>query len=996
MATNLTSGTFSGTYKDDFKDSDNYHRILFNSGRALQARELTQMQTIIQKEIERLGRYFFKEGSIITSSLGGLASGSYAPHFIKLDETTNALPTTYENLVGKIVENQLATPIKGRIKKVIPAENSDPATLIVEFVDGGQNNQSVDTNVAKIFEPGERLTVDGTNLDIQSTNTDANPAIGRASMVTVPESTFFAVGHFVFVESQTVIIEKYSDTPNATLGFTISEQIVTTGDSIALYDNAGANPNLTSPGADRYRIRLTLKKKSDVSSETFFPLIEVKKGIPVAIQTGDNTLARLGDIVAQRTYDESGNYVVNNKQQFQLQVQQDSDNDYLIYRVQPGVGYVKGRRVEEPITTNDIRVKKPRDATTDTRSVTGENVAARYSNYFLTTSLKGLIGDVVGYIDNVDSDGKEIKLWNGINIGGPSNANATEIGTAFIKNIDQVGSDFRVHVFDIKMDSSGGTPYNLRDVRSIGYDSDNFANVQVNGTDGSPIGQDENALIFPLPNDRPNSLETISMTVQEIFTDTTDGSGTFSVTTSRAADEFADEDQWILMTDSSGEITTDFTINSGGAGSTNVEITGLHTNSSMKLLSYVNITLNPKVKTLTTGHSESVSVTNNKFTLSKHDIYKFNSVIDSDTNENITYKFRLDGGQRDNFYDFGSGTKRQGYSVPSTVRVNYDYFARSGSGHGYTVNSYQNIEYADIPTYRLKSNPDVVYRMTDVIDLRYDKDTSGGFSKTNGNIFRIPRNRDIITIGTAKYYLPRTDRVYLDTRGVQHAVGVSSTVNKAPELPVGALSLHEIELNPYTINEKDTTVRSTNNRGYKMADIRRLNNRITNLEELATLTLSEVNTNNITVTDEDGLERTKIGLTADGFRDRTFTAFPENIWDVKTAIEPYENALMPRVLKRNVQFTYDSDESFARNGGKGVKKYGNTIWPAFEEEVYINQNLASGPENVNQFSLPRYEGSIELVPDADAYVQIRTVDDGTTTTVVKEGELSVHDIFKEY
>ena len=990
MATNLTSGTFSGTYKDDFKDSDNYHRILFNSGKALQARELTQMQTIIQKEIERLGRFFFKEGSIITSSLGGLASGTYAPFFIKLDETVNALPTVYEALVGSIIQNQLANPIKARIKEVIPAVGSDPATLIVEFVDGGINDQNIDTNIATIFEPGERLTVDNIDLDIQSTNTTANPAIGRASMITVPQSTFFVVGHFVYVEAQTLIIDKYNDTPNATLGFTISEQVITTADSIALYDNAGANPNLTSPGADRYRIRLTLKKKADVGSETFFPLIEVRKGIPVAIQTGDNTLSRLGDIIAQRTYDESGNYVVNNKQQFQLQVQQDSDNDYLIYRVQPGVGYVKGRRVEEPITTNDIRVLKPRDETTDTRTISGENVAARYSNYFLATSLKGLVGDVVGYTQNIDSDGTPISLFSATGNGG------TNLGSAFIKNIDKVGSDFRIHVFDIKMDSSAGTPYNLRDVRSIGYNINNTADVQVNGTDGSPIGQDENSLIFPLPDNRPNSLETISMSVQEIFTDTTDGSGVFATSTSRVADEFVDEDEWILMNDADGQIYTDLNITSGGAGTDAVEISGLPINSAMRLLSYVNISFTPKIKTLTTNFTETVSVTNGKFTLSKHDIFKFKSVVDTTTNEEISYKFRLDGGQRDNFYDFGSGIARQGYNVPASVEVTYDYFARSGSGDGYTVNSYQNIEYADIPTYRFKSNPNVVYRLTDVVDLRYDKDTTGGFSKTNGNIFRIPRNRDIITIGSAKYYLPRMDRVYLDTRGVQHAVGVSSANPKPPELPVGALALHLVELNPYTINEKDTLVRSTNSRGYKMADIHRLGNRITNLEELATLTLSEVNTNNITVTDENGLERTKIGLTADGFRDRTFTAFPENIWDVKTAINPYENTLLPRVLKRNVQFVYDSDESFARNGGVGVKKYGNTIWPAFEEEVYINQDLASGPENVNQFSLPRYEGSIELVPDADPYVEVRTVDDGTTTTVVKEGELSVHDIFKEY
>ena len=65
MATTLTNTTFSTTYKDDFLDSDNYHRILFNSGKALQARELTQIQTFLQNQITRFGNNIFKEGAIV-------------------------------------------------------------------------------------------------------------------------------------------------------------------------------------------------------------------------------------------------------------------------------------------------------------------------------------------------------------------------------------------------------------------------------------------------------------------------------------------------------------------------------------------------------------------------------------------------------------------------------------------------------------------------------------------------------------------------------------------------------------------------------------------------------------------------------------------------------------------------------------------------------------------------------------------------------------------
>ena len=55
MATNLSNVTFQNVYKDDFRDSDNYHKILFNTGVALQARELTQIQTILQNQIQRFG-----------------------------------------------------------------------------------------------------------------------------------------------------------------------------------------------------------------------------------------------------------------------------------------------------------------------------------------------------------------------------------------------------------------------------------------------------------------------------------------------------------------------------------------------------------------------------------------------------------------------------------------------------------------------------------------------------------------------------------------------------------------------------------------------------------------------------------------------------------------------------------------------------------------------------------------------------------------------------
>ena len=67
MTTTYSKTLFADSYKDDFDDQKNFHRVLFNSGKALQARELTQMQTIIQAEIARFGSNIFKDGAAVNS-----------------------------------------------------------------------------------------------------------------------------------------------------------------------------------------------------------------------------------------------------------------------------------------------------------------------------------------------------------------------------------------------------------------------------------------------------------------------------------------------------------------------------------------------------------------------------------------------------------------------------------------------------------------------------------------------------------------------------------------------------------------------------------------------------------------------------------------------------------------------------------------------------------------------------------------------------------------
>ena len=52
-------------YFDDFDNKANYNRVLFRPGFAVQARELTTLQSILQDQIEQHGNHMFKEGAMV-------------------------------------------------------------------------------------------------------------------------------------------------------------------------------------------------------------------------------------------------------------------------------------------------------------------------------------------------------------------------------------------------------------------------------------------------------------------------------------------------------------------------------------------------------------------------------------------------------------------------------------------------------------------------------------------------------------------------------------------------------------------------------------------------------------------------------------------------------------------------------------------------------------------------------------------------------------------
>ena len=181
MATNLTDTTFRSTYKDDFRDSDNFHRVLFNSGKAVQARELTQLQTIINKEIQRFGSNIFKDGGVVEP--GGITVNNKM-EFIKL--APGQLPVNPGSaVVGQTFTVKAPDPaLEVKVIKLVQATGSDPDTLYVEYVSTQAGTSGSDP--VRVGN-GQVLQLGGLEM-----TTAASGAAGRGTEASIAKGVFYS------------------------------------------------------------------------------------------------------------------------------------------------------------------------------------------------------------------------------------------------------------------------------------------------------------------------------------------------------------------------------------------------------------------------------------------------------------------------------------------------------------------------------------------------------------------------------------------------------------------------------------------------------------------------------------------------------------------------------------------------------------------------------------------------------------------------------------
>ena len=371
-------------YFDDFDKDNNFYRVLFRPGYPIQARELTTMQSILQNQMESIGQHFFKEGAMVIPGQVGYDLQVQAiilqQSFLGVD-----VETYRTQLNGQIIEG-ITTGIKAKVLYSIPSTESSRGyvTLYVKYVESGDTTS--DTTL-KTFQPNEQLLAEN-EITFGTTLIEVGSPFGQllpvessavASVAYINSGVYFIRGHFVDIPSSYLILDQYTNTPSYRVGLEVSESIVTPEDDPNLNDNAAGTSNYSAPGGHRFRIRTSLVKKAinDTTDKNFIELLRLNNSKVEEFVTS-TAYSELEKSLARRTYEESGDYVIDT---FTITPRENLDDgfnngvyragstsangnlasdDLMSFEISPGRAYVKGYRTEF-LVPEFVDAPKPRD-----------------------------------------------------------------------------------------------------------------------------------------------------------------------------------------------------------------------------------------------------------------------------------------------------------------------------------------------------------------------------------------------------------------------------------------------------------------------------------------------------------------------------------------------------------------------------------------------------------------------------------------------------------
>jgi hypothetical protein len=474
-------------YWDDYESDKNYYRILYKPGYAVQARELTQSQTILQNQISRFGKHIFKEGSIVIPGKYNIETDT---DYVKVKDVDNANNSVAIGRYDKKVVTNPTTGLQAKIELVEDGtESSNNAkTIFVSYLNSATTNNQI-----KVFQAGDVLVANtGETLVVATSVPSGGPPItGKGSRFVIEDGVFFAKDHFISFPRQSVILDRYSQTPTCRIGFFISEEIISFEDDTSLLDPALESSNYAAPGADRLKLdpQLQVLPFTDTTgAPDFVELFSIENGVVTEIyERPQYNIIR--DELAKQKFDESGDYYVNG---LSVRVRENLDtgtnggfsntgnSQLLSIGVEPGVGYVKGYEINK-LVTEYITI----DKSTTFKVVNTQLATATTGSYVSANQVTGSITHDTGALVNLyDKEDRRLsnKLWASGSPTGNSIGTARVFATQYNSGI--LGTpDGTIDIFitDIRMNGTN-TFASVKSLYTSGFGADIVPNQEAGNT----------------------------------------------------------------------------------------------------------------------------------------------------------------------------------------------------------------------------------------------------------------------------------------------------------------------------------------------------------------------------------------------------------------------------------------------------------------------------------------------------------------------------------
>jgi hypothetical protein len=898
-------------YYDDFDSAKGFLRVLFKPGYAVQARELTQLQSILQDQLSRAGDHLFKDGSRIVG--GGITVRNSSYLMVGVGVGTPLFGVTdFEPLVGAILTStNAAETTKAKVVGYLAPDSQTDGNLIliVDFYSG-----------SAFSAPTVNLT---NSPNISYTGTNALPlatetyATGSCKVVSVSEGIFYINGFFVktalqqFTPYQTSTDGQYRDLEFASaegepfallskkIGFSVTNDNVTEQEDSSLRDPAIGSYNYNAPGADRYKIVLTLGQANLTETPSdFVELLRFEAG-RVTKKVERVTYGEIENALARRTYDESGSYTVR---PFDVQVKASDATNYTL-NIGSGKAYVFGKEVENGYP-QEVTLPKARTTLTETA------ISFPYAvGNYIDVSVGGSTNLGQTFADNL------AQIASGSALVRFLNNNRAITGTARIHGALPISTGtYRVFLHGISGSvTSGRTGFIYQDL-ATGWTLGAFFNSTVNTNLPTLKDTADSALVYEIKPGYAikditsltlygklvsDDLTTISYTSAaggnpETAVYTVNLSSDFDTLGSSVPYRFKNygtatttqaEINQIGIVNNNGQcaVLNNGTLSSSGTNQFTLTVTNSASNGWAGFTAdgtrvIVPVIYSPdlsvtgqcrtKTSTATTDTFRAVAdkrtdasdtdTTNAKvyYEFDHYDVYAVTSVIATNTTDNsttdVTADFELDDGQKESFYGLSrlylksTAASNARYSASNiNLTVSYLRFVHGGLESTPFIGalSYGTLPYEKIPLF---TNPKTgkTVSLANCLDFRHSGPTAGAvrIKPYGGNAnFTVEQNTSV----NYTHYLPRIDKLCVkadpdDGSALFFLVqGTPDLSPVAPPDPQDALVVSTITVPAYTHNTTDVILDPVETKRFTMADIGKLEKRVDDVEVFAKLSLSE-------------------------------------------------------------------------------------------------------------------------------------------------------------